>query len=158
MELVQCLHNMFFTFNRSSMCSMIQEFVKGQLSFKSQKMTTNWMNLWFLFVTIPTQINSSTMFWSMFNFHILAFCWHEIVAQNTSRACNLAFLPTCMFLQVVKLMHQKIFPTFDLITHFAMKHSQFPITPYHYLNPCQFCNPHLLENTIQFPFLFLQFF
>lgn len=54
----------------------------------------------------------------MFILHMLVFYWHEILAHNTSKVWNLAFYPTCLFLQIVKLRHQKIFHTFNLITHF----------------------------------------
>ncbi len=83
---------------------------------------------------------------------------HEILAHNTSKVCNLAFLSSYMFLQIIKFRYHELFPSINLTINLATHHAKLPITPHNYFNPRKFCYSHFLKISIQFPFPFLMFF
>ncbi len=59
----------------------------------------------------------------VFIFCILAFNWHEVLSHSTTKPCNLAFVPTCIFLQAIKLRHQNLFMSLNLAINFITNHS-----------------------------------
>jgi hypothetical protein len=56
---------------------------------------------------------------------------HEVLPHNTPRVCNFTFSPPCMFQQIIKLWHQQIFPSINLIAYFVTNHVQLVIAPHH---------------------------
>ncbi len=59
----------------------------------------------------------------VFIFCMLAFSWHEVLSHSTIKPCDLAFVPTYMFLQAIKLRHQNIFMSLDLTLNFTTNHN-----------------------------------
>jgi hypothetical protein len=92
---------------------------------------------------------------------ILCMLWfsrHVILHHLAIWFCNLALMPSNMFLEAIKFGNQELLSTFNLWTNMTPNHVQFLICPKHNFCPWKFCYPKILKNLVNFPFLHLFFF
>ncbi len=136
MESNQCLQGVFFQLQKLKELLHFSK-IYHKLLTKLQKPKNNNKLSEFVLIVYSSSINthhfnndvSTPASPQLFVFGLLTVCWHEILPHNTSKTYNFALLLFYMFLQTIKFWHQQFFSTFDLITHLALNHHQFPITP-----------------------------